>query len=142
MTPTLLGRWQTRLFLLATIGVLVTLPFYWGIIGSDFGAGYFRILGYLAFFGCGWDILYNYLQKFRWDRDWPGAWQLLAGIWEAVFLGCIGKIFGLPSVPQADLSLFWFAIHYGLVWLGIFLASHSLMRVLFPRWRFRGGQIW
>jgi len=140
MTPTLLGRWQTRLFLFATVGVLITFPFSMGIVGPDFGAGYFRILGYLAFFGCGWDILYDYLQKFRWDRDWPGALQLLAGIWEAVFVGCVGKILGLPSVPKADLSLLWFAIHYSLVWLGIYFASQSLMRILFPRWRFKGGQ--
>jgi hypothetical protein len=35
MTPTLFGRWQTRLFLFATVGVLITLPFYLGIIGPD-----------------------------------------------------------------------------------------------------------
>ena len=141
MTPTLLGRWQTRLFLFATVGVLITWPFSLGLIEPNFGAGYFRILGYLALFGCGWDILYNYLQKFRWDRDWPGAIQLLTGIWEAIFVTCVVKSLGLPSVPKEDLSLFWFAIHYSLVWLGIYVASHTLMRILFPRWRFRGGQI-
>lgn len=141
MTPTLIGRWQTRLFLFATVGVLITWPFSLGLIEPKFGAGYFRILGYLALFGCGWDILYNYLQKFRWDRDWPGAIQLLTGIWEAIFVACVVKSLGLPSVPKEDLSLFWFAIHYSLVWVGIYVASHTLMRILFPRWRFRGGQI-
>lgn len=140
MTPTLFGRWQTRLFLLASVGFLITLPFAVGIIGPDLGAGYFWILGYLAFFGLGWDILYNYLQKFRWDRDWPGAFQLIAGIWEAVFIACGVKLLGLPSVPK-DLPLLWFIIHYSLVWLGIYVASHTLMRILFPRWRFRGGQL-
>ncbi|MCA1994584.1 MAG: hypothetical protein LDL41_21450 [Coleofasciculus sp. S288] len=140
MTPTLLGRWQTRLFLFATVGVLITLPFALGIIGPAFGAGYFRILGYVAFFGLGWDILYNYLQKFRWDRDWPGVFQLLAGIWEAAFVACGIKLLGLPSVPK-QLPLLWFAIHYSLVWLGIYIASQSLMRILFPHWRFRGGQL-
>jgi hypothetical protein len=33
MTPTLFGRWQTRLLLLATLGVLVSLPFVMGWIG-------------------------------------------------------------------------------------------------------------
>lgn len=141
MTPTLFGRWQTRLFLFTTIGVVITLPFYAGLIGPPINAGYFRILTYLAIFGFGWDILYNYLQKFRWDRDWPGALQLLAGIWEAVFVACLVHLFGLPSVPKEDLSLPWFALHYSLVWLGMFIASHTLMRILFPRWRFRGGQI-
>lgn len=141
MTPTLFGRWQTRLFLLATIGVLITLPFSLGIIGSPVGAIYFRILGYIALFGCGWDILYDYLQKFRWDRDWPGALQLLAGIWEAIFLAGVVKLFGLPSLPKDDLSLVWFAIHYSFIWIGIYIASHTLMRILFPRWRFHGGQL-
>lgn len=141
MTPTLIGRWQTRLFLFATVGVLITWPFSLGLIEPNFGAGYFRVLGYLVLFGCGWDILYNYLQKFRWDRDWPGAIQLLTGILEAIFVACVVKSVGLPSVPREDLSLFWFAIHYSFVWLGIYVASHTLMRILFPRWRFRGGQI-
>ncbi len=33
MTPILFGRWQTRIFLLATIGLIVSLPFALGIIG-------------------------------------------------------------------------------------------------------------
>jgi hypothetical protein len=144
MTSTLFGRWQTRLFLFATVGVLITLPFYLGIIGPDLIDGehsiYYRILGYIALFGCGWDILYNYLQKFRWDRDWPGALQLVAGIWEAVFVGCGVKLLGLPGIAK-ELPLVWFAIHYSLVWLSIYTASQALMRILFPRWRFRGGQI-
>jgi hypothetical protein len=80
MTPTLLGRWQTRLFLLATVGVLITLPFYFSIIDINLGAGYhpvfFWILGYVALFGLVWDIVYIYLQKFRWNRDWPGILAL------------------------------------------------------------------
>lgn len=139
MTPTLFGRWQTRLFLLATVGILVSLPFFLGIFEPDFGIGYFLVLGYIALFGCIWDILYNYLQKFRWDRDWPGVLQLLAGIWEAIFLAGYVNFFGLPGLPKLD--LFWFTLHYSLVWLSIYIASQTLMRILFPLWRFRGGQI-
>lgn len=142
MTPTLLGRWQTRLLLLATVGILVTLPFAMGIIGPGSSSVYFWILAYIAIFGLGWDVLYNYLQKFRWDRDWPAAFQLLAGIWEAVFVGCGAKLFGLLPlpVPKEELSLGWFLVHYSVVWLAVFTVSQSLMRILFPRWRFRGGQ--
>lgn len=59
MTPTLFGRWQTRLLLLATVGVLVSLPFAVGWIGSSANSVYFWILGYVAIFGLGWDMLYN-----------------------------------------------------------------------------------
>ncbi|MEB3180763.1 MAG: hypothetical protein VKL59_17305 [Nostocaceae cyanobacterium] len=142
MTPTLFGRWQTRLLLLATVGFLVSLPFAMGIIGSGANSVYFWILGYVAVFGLGWDVLYNYLQKFRWDRDWPAIFQLMAGIWELIFVACGVKFFGfLPiPLPKEQLSLFWLVIHYSVVWLAVFVTSQSLMRVLFPRWRFRGGQ--
>jgi hypothetical protein len=139
MTPTLFGRWQTRLLLLATVGVFVTLPFSLGIIGPGASSEFFWILGYVALFGLIWDILYNYLQKFRWDRDWPGAFQLLAGIWEAIFIACVVKLFGLPNLTP-ELPLNSFIIHYSLVWLSVYVASHTLMRILFHRWRFKGGQ--
>ena len=69
MTPTLFGRWQTRLFLLATVGVLVTLPFSMGLIGSGGSpALFFWILGYVALFGLGWDVVYDKIKKSLWDR--------------------------------------------------------------------------
>ena len=100
MTPTLFGRWQTRLLLLATVGVLVSLPFAIGLIGSSPNSVYFWILGYVAIFGLGWDVLYNYLQKSRWDRDWPAAYQLLAGIWELLFVFCGIKLFGFLAASS------------------------------------------
>lgn len=140
MTPTLFGRWQTRLLLLGTVGSIVTLPFAFGIIGPGATATYFWVLAYIAIFGLGWDIVYNYLQKFRWDRDWPAAFQLLAGIWEAIFLLFILKVLRLPLPGLENLVFGSFIRHYSLVWLGVFLVSQTIMRILFPRWRFRGGQ--
>jgi hypothetical protein len=139
MTPTLFGRWQTRFLLLTTVGTVVTLPFMLGYIGSGASFSFVWILGYVAIFGVVWDVVYDYLQKFRWDRDWPGVLQLLAGTWEAVFLAVVLKIFNLPGVPQETL-LSWFALHYGLVWLGMYVSAQVIMRILFPRWRFYGGQ--
>ncbi|MFH7025174.1 MAG: hypothetical protein ACHBN1_07170 [Heteroscytonema crispum UTEX LB 1556] len=142
MTPTLFGRWQTRLLLLATVGILVTLPFAIGLIGSGPSPVYFWILAYVAIFGIGWDALYNYLQKFRWDRDWPAVYQLFAGIWEFFFILCGVKILGFLPVPTPkDLLLLRdIFLHYSAVWLAVFITSQSLMRIIFPRWRFRGGE--
>ena len=140
MTPTLLGRWQTRLLLLATVGILITLPFALGIFSPGASSVYFWVLAYIAIFGIGWDILYNYLQKFRWDRDWPAIFQLFAGIWEAIFLILIIKVLRLPLPGVSDFDIGLFIRHYSFVWLGVFLASQTIMRILFPRWRFRGGQ--
>jgi hypothetical protein len=142
MTPTLFGRWQTRLFLLATVGIIVTLPFAIGLIGGAAGPIYFWILAYVAIFGIIWDIVYDQIQKYRWDRDWPAVYQLFAGIWEMIFIFCGVKLFAfLPiPLPKEELSPFVFLLHYSAVWLAAFIASQSLMRIIFVRWRFRGGQ--
>ncbi|WP_414526794.1 hypothetical protein [Nodularia chucula] len=140
MTPTLLGRWQTRLLLLATIGVIVSLPFAMGLIDQRPNLVYFWILGYVAIFGLIWDVVYDYLQKYRWDKDWPAAYQLVAGIWELGFILCGVTVFNFLPLPKIEIPLRVFLLHYSLVWLTVFLASQSLMRIIFPRWRFRGGQ--
>jgi hypothetical protein len=140
MTPTLLGRWQTRFFLLATVGLIVTLLFYGGLLGSHEGNPiYFWILIYVGIFGFFWDILYNYLQKLLWDHDWPGAIQFIACIAEGLVLGLSCQYIGLPYVNNFDVADFIF--HYSLVSFLAFLASWVVMRLLFPRWRFRGG-VW
>jgi hypothetical protein len=140
MTPTLLGRWQTRLFLLATVGVLITLPFALGWWGPESSPVYFWILGYVFLFGLAWDILYDFLQKFMWDHDWPGLFQLIAAIAEGIVLVIVIRTVSLPHVPQS-LNLKWFVLHYGAVWLGIYLSSWCIMRLLFPQCRFQGGQL-
>jgi hypothetical protein len=140
MTPTLIGRWQTRLFLFLTIGILVTLPFTFGYWGSPKSPVFLAVLAYIAAFGLAWDALYIYLQQFRWDRDWPAIFQLAAGIWEALFFLGLAKLKLLVGIPPS-FSLYWFFLHYSIVWLSIFIASQSLMRILFPRWRFRGGRL-
>ena len=128
MTPTLLGRWQTRALLLLTVGLFLTCPFL--IFGPTPLINLFLVIA-LGFF---WDILYTYLQRFRWDRDWPPAFQLAAGVAEGLVVYLIDRLLGFP----APLPLF--LVHYGLVWTATFLMSQGPMRLLFPRWRYRGGQ--
>ena len=69
-----------------------------------------------------------------------GIFQLIAGIWEAIFVAILALVIGLPGVPKDQFELPLFIPHYTLVWLGIYIASQSLMRILFVRWRFKGGQ--
>ncbi|WP_413165408.1 hypothetical protein ACL6C3_03575 [Capilliphycus salinus ALCB114379] len=139
MTPTLFGRWQTRILLLATVGIFVTVPFWLANSGQARWV-YFAFLGYIALFGLAWDGLYIYLQKFRWDRDWPGVFQLFGGIWEGLFVAGLAQTVGLPGISPQLFHLGLFICHYSLVWLATYLASVSLTRILFPRWRFRGGR--
>ncbi|MCL1494836.1 MAG: hypothetical protein M1G31_29445 [Pseudanabaena sp. Salubria-1] len=138
MTPTLIGRWQTRILLLGTLGILVTIPF--SLNGESV---YFQVLLAIAVLGCLWDIVYNQLQTVRWDHDWPATLQVGAGIWEAFFfyvpfrylISNILKIGWLIDIPFDK-----FLLHYACIWLAVFTASQTLMRIIFPRWRFHGGE--
>jgi hypothetical protein len=136
MTPTLIGRWQTRLLLFAIVGSIASIPFF-VLTGNN--PIFFVILLYIAGLGLVWDVLYNYLQQFRWDHDWPAALQFFAAIWEAIFFAILYKLVPLPGVDQ-ETPLWLFVLHYSFAWLAIFTASQSIMRVIFPRWRFHGGQ--
>lgn len=141
MTPTLMGRWQTRLLLLGTIGLAVTLIF--GRIFDDFTTP-LALLGYVLVIGFLWDILYGVVQNFRWDRDWPPLFQLIAGIVEGAFLwgvilasAYLGRdLLGIDS----HLTFAMFFVHYATVWITTFFATQGLLRIIFPRWRFYGGR--
>ena len=135
MTPTLNGRWQSRLFLLGTIGLIITLFFAW--YGNSKAPIFILLLVILL--GLGWDVLYMQWQKRRWDQDWPPVLQLATGITEGIFI--FGLLYGfVPRNVLPSVTLFW--LHYGLVWLITFITSQSLMRLLFPRWRYQGGEWW
>lgn len=140
MTPTLLGRWQTRLLLMGTVGLLITLLFCAGFLGNPARPVYLWILIYLFLFGLGWDVLYMFVQKFRWDQDWPAALQWAAALWEGFFFILIRGILGIRLPLTEEYILNWFLIHYLCVWIAVFVCSQSVMRILYPRWRFHGGQ--
>lgn len=146
MTPTLLGRWQTRLFLLGTVGALITLIF--GFLFNNFVTP-FALLGYILLFGFIWDILYNFLQSLRWDRDWPPLFFVGGGLLEALlvwglvkadFLWVMLGLAGLPGV-NPGLAFAQFAAHYCTVFIVTLLLMLSLMKVVFLKWRFRGGEL-
>ncbi len=140
MTPTLAGRWQTRLLLLGTAGVVITLLFGW--IFSDFRTP-LALLFYALVLGFGWDALYHLLQGFRWDGDWPPLFQLIGCLVEGVFLWILatGGFLrdGLPGISPY-VSAARFAVHYAVVWTVTFALLQGPLKVIFPRWRFRGGQ--
>jgi hypothetical protein len=142
VTYTLLGRWQTRFFAYATGGVLVS--FVLGFLTKNLRP---ILLILLALFVLGllWDVLYTGLQKIRWNRDWSGTFQFLAGIFEGVVFWNI-----MTRAAEAELPIPGFVQsiserEYILVYVLIFLATFFLvqgpLRILFPRWRFNGGRI-
>jgi hypothetical protein len=141
MTPTLLGRWQMRLLLLPTVGILATLPLAMGLVGPR-AWDYYVFLLYIGLVGAIGDAIAQQLQKLRWDGDWPGILQLGGALGEALVLGGLLWSKQLPGISLRMVPWPWFLAQYALVSLGLFLARPSLVRILFPFSRWRGGQWW
>ena len=144
MVPTLNGRIQTRFFLLAVVGGLITLIIVPVLPGSaPLGDKYrnaFLVLLSVAVIGVLWEFPYHLLMQWRWEKDWPTLFGLVEGIPEGVLIWVLlgaGAIPGIVGkVSGAD-----FLIQFILVWLGVWLAANGPMRVPFIRWRFRGGRL-
>jgi hypothetical protein len=139
MTFTLFGRWQLRVLLLSTVGLLLTIAI--AIKSGAFIAGQtFMTLLYLGIFGVMWDLGYHQLQRLRWDGDWNGLLQMGGAIWEGIFLITVIKIIGLPGIERAEFNLPGFIVFYTILTLFNFLTANSLLRILSPYSRFNGGQ--
>ncbi|MCB9134043.1 MAG: hypothetical protein H6636_01365 [Anaerolineales bacterium] len=136
MTPTLRGRWQTRLGLNLTVGVVLT--FLLSDVFHDFASA-IAVLGYITVLGWGWDVVYSRLQAWRWDHDWPPILYLLGAVWEMGVLSILMQTVNLPGVAEGY-GLLAVLLQYSMIGLLSFLLMFGPLRVLFPRWRFRGGQ--
>jgi len=144
MVPTLSGRIQTRLFLLALVGGAVTalitpaLPLS-GPLADRYRAT-FLILAAVAVLGVGWEFGYHLAMQWRWEKDWPTLLGLLTLLPEAAAVWTVagrGLIPGLPGPIPAGA----FTIHIVTVWVVVWLTANGPMRVPFTRWRFRGGRL-
>lgn len=142
MTPTLPGRIQTRLFVVFTAGLVWTLlltPFL-PVGFLPLRSAFQTTLTALALVaGLGvvlWEPLYQFLQQFRWEKDWPAIFVLLQAVPEGwlVYL-VLRNVFPVEVTPQP------FLIHFATTWLVVFVCLHGPLRVPFLRWRFRGGRL-
>jgi hypothetical protein len=163
MTPTLTGRLQTRIFLTVTVGILWTViitPFLPEPTGVTLGVSYAMAFGSLVLMaaaGLVWEFVYQGIQQWRWDKDWPSIFALLTVVNEALLVWLLDHLFPVMSGPMAGMGgtaaalsgtlgpsspyLPGFVLHIGTTWLAIWLFSQGPMRVVFVRWRFEGGQI-
>ncbi|MGN9841725.1 hypothetical protein ACTMTI_26725 [Nonomuraea sp. H19] len=137
MIPTLAGRLQTRLFVLATVGAaltaLVTL-----LLPMSFRDAYLVLLA-VAVAGVGWELLYHLLMQFRWDKDWPTMFGLLTIVPEGLLMWVLLEAGLVPGV-RGPVSGWAFAVMFGVVWLGQWLFVNGPIRVFFVKWRLRGGR--
>ena len=148
MTPTLSGRLQTRIFVLATVGVFWTLVI--SLVLPDTGGApldevyetTFGVLLGVAVIGLIWELIYHLLQQFRWEKDWPIIFGLLTGINEGIVLWFLIDGGVIPWIDEAHQpTLEAFAVHFITTWLVVWLFLNGPVRVFLPRWRFRGGEI-
>jgi hypothetical protein len=144
MLPTLAGRIQTRIALLAVIGGLVTavlcpvLP-----VSAPLADRYrngFVVLAAVAVLGVGWEFVYHFLMQWRWEKDWPTLFGLVTLVPEGLLLWVLlsaGLVPGIAGTVPAPA----FCIQFLAVWLAVWLVANGPMRVPFIRWRFRGGRL-
>jgi hypothetical protein len=138
MTFTLFGRWQIRVLLLATVGLVLTIAMAIKAGGAIAGQTLLVLL-YLGLFGLVWDAIYHQLQRLRWDGDWNGLLQLGGAMWEGIFLVMSIEL-GLPGIDRVHFNLAGFIGFYTLLCVLNFVVAHSLLRILSPYSRFNGGQ--
>lgn len=143
MVPTLAGRIQTRIFLLATVGVIVTalitplLPLP-GPLSASYKTTYI-ILAAVMVVGIVWELIYHLLMQWRWEKDWPSMFGLLTGVNEGIVIWLLLAAHAVPGVKGMPGTAF--LIDFIVVWLVVWLVAQGPMRIPFIRWRFHGGRL-
>lgn len=144
MVPTVLGRIQTRIFLMATVGSVITLLITLVLpVGGPWIQRYqatFIVLAAVTVIGIVWELIYHLVMQWRWEKDWPTLFGLLTAVPEGVLVGYLAVRDLLPGLPGA-VPLAAFLIQFIVVWVGVWLTANGPMRVPFIRWRFNGGRL-
>jgi hypothetical protein len=142
MVPTLLGRIETRIFVLLVIGGLWTLlitPVLPIPAGADAYRATFTVLVAVTVLGIGWEFIYHGLQQFRWEKDWPTLFGLITGVNEGVLVWVLLSLGAVPTAPEVPWPAF--VIQFVTVWLVTWLFVNGPMRIFSVHWRFRGGRL-
>jgi hypothetical protein len=140
--PTLNGRIQTRVALLATVGLLWTLILTpvlpTGVpVGASYG-GTLSVLLIVTVLGVLWELVYHGLMQFRWEKDWPTLFGLLTAIPEGLLVWFLvaGGATWIDSMAGGA-----FVLLFTTTWLLVWAVANGPMRVPFIHWRHRGGRL-
>lgn len=141
MTPTLGGRIQTRWLLVLLVGVpwtVVVVPFLLpfaggGDLGDVYGVAFLALL-LVGVLGTGWELGYHALMQLRWEKDWPALFGLVTVVNEFLLVLLVLVLLDRPTSFAV-----W--LHFATTWFWIWFVSNGPLRVLLPRWRFRGGRV-
>ncbi len=165
MTPTFIGRFQTRLFVTFTLGLVWTVvitPFlpittpdgYQLAFTIDDGLDdvYKLTLAALAITGIFgalvWEPIYHLLMQFRWEKDWPAIFNLGQMIPEGIttfLLLHVAVLNPFGDLEGGDKEQFVPVVAYVMLfvttWIVTWLFANGPMKIFFIRWRFRGGRL-
>lgn len=159
MLPTLLGRLQTRILLVLFIGFPITAVYSVWLANRAPVAGKIpwiktfgqvtydvrpvQILCLLLLFGVLFDLLYTGLQRMRWDRDWPFAFQFFASIGEFAIVLALVRFDVFPFMPAKWIGpddYPHFVLQFALILVTSFIALLGFIQVFMIRWRYNGGE--
>ena len=145
MLPTLNGRIQTRIFLLATVGSIWTLIITPVLpIDAPLSTAYkvtFSVLLVTTVLGVVWEFIYHGIQQFRWEKDWPTLFGLLTAIPEGLLVWFLFKGGAVWWIDPDQLPGPAFVIDFATTWLLVWLVANGPMRVPFIHWRINGGRL-
>ena len=151
MLPTLMGRIQTRIVALLVIGGIWTLiitpllPAPQPVSTGDLYKVTFTVLLTQLVLGIGWELVYHWLMGFRWEKDWPSFFGFIEGITEAVLLWIVLSADIVPGISEepGDRQVFGstFLVLFITTWIVTWAWVQGPMKVVNPRWRFRGGRL-
>ena len=140
MLPTLNGRIQTRIFMLATWGALITLLITPILPNDPDYKTTYIILATVAVLGVGWEIIYHLVQQFRWEKDWPTLFGFITCVNEGALVWLLLELEVVPGI-DGEVPFSTFVIDFLVIWMVIWLWVNGPMRVPLIRWRFFGGRI-
>lgn len=144
MTPTLMGRIQTRLALLGTVGVVWTLivalfvPRPEDASSADVYKALFTALLIVAVVGVVWECVYHGLQQFRWEKDWPTVLGLVVAVPEGIVAWLLLQA-GVPF-DVGEVAASTFLTMFISLWLIVWAIANGPLQIFFLRWRYRGGR--
>lgn len=149
MLPTLYGRWTTRIMLFILIALPVTL--IWSLYLRGWNGTVapepFWVVLTLLWVGLILDCLYIFIQKFRWERDWPFSWQFLVSIMEFGIVLLLVYYDLLPYLHKAQFEHgfahpYWLAwIQFAIIFIPSFYALLGPIQLFLLRWRYKGGEL-
>ncbi len=145
MTPTLSGRIQSRLVLVAIVGIPIAVvlglilprPTETTTLGDMYRV-FFVALALVAIVGLVWELIWHGLQQFRWEKDWPTLFGLVTGVPEGIVVWLLLRA-GVP-IDVGDVDGSTFVIMFAITWIAIWLVANGPLQVVFIRWRFQGGR--